>query len=526
MDAVQSVAVNGRVCLRCGCETDCGCSSVAGDAICLSCIEWYSHCRVHSELPPGPLHIHGVVYHRRKLPHKVLVLALHDQSLDAAPEHATGSAAAGPVGAGCTRDAVHVVEGAGPGSGSARSVPLSFREPFMTAEDVQWTRRVVRCGDRIAVNGVMEMRPGTQQPQTYARQRAAVEQRYAGCGEKRGLVIARHDPATAVASGLGAGADAASGTAFGPGGGSGGFKPEPKSVPNWKRPIEAAATAAGDEASEQCPRRICRQWAYYNRCTNKNCTAWHPDIPVLDRRKCYAEDVRRRKLEYVQLHGVEEKGTRARVFADWLVCTFGAAFLNCGAGVLDVAGSGGDLSFHLAARHGVRSTVVDPRDPRKRTRQQSRHKKLSLPPPRVVAPQSVVPEGCMPRISALFMPPLLCGAPAQVEEHGYHSAQWALPTEDTAYADRLLSCSAVVGMHPDQATEHIVDFALVYGKAFAVVPCCVFSQEFPNRRLPSGEYVESYEQFLQYLSVKHPQTQCAMLPLQGANVVVFKRGSA
>ena len=38
----------------------------------------------------------------------------------------------------------------------------------------------------------------------------------------------------------------------------------------------------------------------------------------------------------------------------------------------------------------------------------------------------------------------------------------------------LADCDVLVGMHPDQATEPIVDAALAMGKPFAVVPCCVF----------------------------------------------------
>ena len=41
----------------------------------------------------------------------------------------------------------------------------------------------------------------------------------------------------------------------------------------------------------------------------------------------------------------------------------------------------------------------------------------------------------------------------------------------------------IIGMHPDQATESIVNMAIKYQKPFAVVPCCVFSQENPHRRL-------------------------------------------
>ena len=48
---------------------------------------------------------------------------------------------------------------------------------------------------------------------------------------------------------------------------------------------------------------------------------------------------------------------------------------------------------------------------------------------------------------------------------------------------RESTCELLIGMHPDQATESIVDMALKYQKPFAIVPCCVFAQENPHRRL-------------------------------------------
>eukprot|EP01042_Synura_sphagnicola_P005435 gene5435-6935_t len=52
----------------------------------------------------------------------------------------------------------------------------------------------------------------------------------------------------------------------------------------------------------------------------------------------------------------------------------------------------------------------------------------------------------------------------------------------------IRDCSIVVGMHPDQGTydasyqaaEHIIDFCLANCKPFAVVPCCVYSKQFPS----------------------------------------------
>ena len=44
----------------------------------------------------------------------------------------------------------------------------------------------------------------------------------------------------------------------------------------------------------------------------------------------------------------------------------------------------------------------------------------------------------------------------------------------------------VIGMHPDQATEPLVNLAIRHRKPFAVVPCCVFAHENPGRRLKSS----------------------------------------
>ena len=54
---------------------------------------------------------------------------------------------------------------------------------------------------------------------------------------------------------------------------------------------------------------------------------------------------------------------------------------------------------------------------------------------------------------------------------------------DMVHLNKSVAQHVIIGMHPDQATESIVDMALKYRKPFAVVPCCVFSHENPHRRL-------------------------------------------
>lgn len=62
------------------------------------------------------------------------------------------------------------------------------------------------------------------------------------------------------------------------------------------------------------------------------------------------------------------------------------------------------------------------------------------------------------------------------------------------------SCSVVVALHADQAAEATVAYAVEQGKAFAVVPCCVYSEDFPDRRLPNGQAVRSLVDLIDYLT--------------------------
>ena len=55
----------------------------------------------------------------------------------------------------------------------------------------------------------------------------------------------------------------------------------------------------------------------------------------------------------------------------------------------------------------------------------------------------------------------------------------------------LVKCtdfSILVGMHSDQATEEIVDLAIMHDMPFAVVPCCVFPKLFTHRKIPVAIY--------------------------------------
>ena len=88
---------------------------------------------------------------------------------------------------------------------------------------------------------------------------------------------------------------------------------------------------------------------------------------------------------------------------------------------------------------------------------------------------------------------------------------------------QLRGCACIVGMHPDEAAEGIVDYALAAGKLFAVVPCCVYANKFPTRRdARSGRRVTDYDGLVAYLAHKAPgRIGVSTLPFEGKNKVVY-----
>lgn len=96
------------------------------------------------------------------------------------------------------------------------------------------------------------------------------------------------------------------------------------------------------------------------------------------------------------------------------------------------------------------------------------------------------------------------------------------PLEWEDLKETLSGVSIIIGMHPDQAAEAIVDFALASKIPFALTPCCVYSQSFPTRKLKSGKFVKTYQDLIDYLvekDAKHILT--TKLDFEGRNVVVY-----
>ncbi|KAJ8559191.1 hypothetical protein ON010_g8257 [Phytophthora cinnamomi] len=187
-------------------------------------------------------------------------------------------------------------------------------------------------------------------------------------------------------------------------------------------------------------------------------------------------------------HSKIDKAQRSRIFCDWLVESLGVDRLADGTGVIDVAGGKGDIPIQLWIQRGIPTTLIDPRP-----------MKLGKYNRKLVAK-------------------------AEAVEGRKMSTQLLRCLDDETlnlHTELFADCSVLVGMHPDEATEAIVDAALTLGKPFAIVPCCVMSRVFPDRRCRDGTPVDTYETFVRYLLEKHPSVRSAFLPFAGRNQVLY-----
>ena len=201
-------------------------------------------------------------------------------------------------------------------------------------------------------------------------------------------------------------------------------------------------------------------------------------------------------------------------------------FLNQGSGVIDAAGGSGHVSMALGMA-GVRSTVVDPREAvgklpgrdRKVWKRAMKNKRSVLPTPigNVDDPASLI---CRPVVQYDSLRAWF-GARPDGTDTQFREQNDPVPVCDDKH-DLLKSCQAIVALHPDEATEFVVDAAVKRRVPFAVVPCCVFGRLFPGRRMPqTGAPVATYDDFLTYLMNKDPAIQRSTLNFDGANQVLW-----
>lgn len=175
-------------------------------------------------------------------------------------------------------------------------------------------------------------------------------------------------------------------------------------------------------------------------------------------------------------HGADH--SRFKVFAEFVMHTLD---LRPGCVVLDAAGGKGGTSLELLRLGAAKVYLVDPAE----------HVGAA------VSPELVEQH----KVQVLQM---------RLDESFLESHHWVLEEID-----------AIVGLHPDEATDLVCSIGLKYGKALACVPCCVFPSLFPNRRRKEGQGVVTCNGLVSYLVEQSPRMQVQRLTFEGANQVVF-----
>jgi hypothetical protein len=197
--------------------------------------------------------------------------------------------------------------------------------------------------------------------------------------------------------------------------------------------------------------------------------------------------------------------------------------LNKGSGVIDAAGGSGYVSMALGLA-GVQSTVVDPREsvgklPKRDRKLWNRALRTPPPPPPVQGGVLLCQPVVVPydSLRAWFAQP----PPRDVDTTFRHPDIQSIPVCGQDH-DLLVNCSAIVALHPDEATHVIVDMAVQRRVPFVVVPCCVFSRLFPDRLKPNSNLpVTTYQDLIDYLASKHESIRRTTLPFEGANVALW-----
>ena len=158
-------------------------------------------------------------------------------------------------------------------------------------------------------------------------------------------------------------------------------------------------------------------------------------------------------------------------------------------GVLDIAGGRGELAFELCVKRQIPCVVLDPRCP---------------------GGESTGAAWKDWRVSR--------------QQRLWFKSQ-GIRDQDEEWRD-VLKCEVVVGLHPDQATGGILELARALGRPFAVVPCCTFADEFPERRLTGDRPVRTYDDLVEWmLAFEGTSPEKGFLMFFGKNLVVYTKRS-
>ena len=310
--------------------------------------------------------------------------------------------------------------------------------------------------------------------------------------------------------------------------------------------------------------RICNHWLKGCCRYEESCKFAHP--PELKGSK--VKRGRRGAGTIKAAHTAGGKDLRQTAFRRFLLGNLG---LSNTSRLVEVAGGKGELGLELLNLHQIDACNVEPRDCQQQgvakfTRKLELgmfHRSAVLGGEPSQTTEQIVAAGVrtQPLYRCFVKPSLLSGdiddavldqmtlfqkhfAAGSADRHSGVSIPHgkvevgSVPTEAevvegvAAVRDAFASSTHIVAMHPDEPTELIVDYCLAHNKAFAVVPCCVFAEAFPDRVLRRSKegseeeeeevQVRSHEDFVAYLLQKSPEIKSANLPIAGRSTVVFR----
>ena len=116
-----------------------------------------------------------------------------------------------------------------------------------------------------------------------------------------------------------------------------------------------------------------------------------------------------------------------------------------------------------------------------------------------------------------------CNSTEDVSTQRQQTEEYTDPLQSRSNSETILRkrVSALVALHPDEATGEIVEQAVKHRIPFVVVPCCVFARLFPKRTTQDGRPVSSYEDLLDFLQEKDPSIQRTPLSFGGKNIALW-----
>lgn len=234
---------------------------------------------------------------------------------------------------------------------------------------------------------------------------------------------------------------------------------------------------------ERNNKALCNNIIKFNICNIKNCDFRH-EITEIDKKKIALSEIKRTKMifeshENDNFSEKKSKSNKDMLFAEFIVNTYGLDYLKSGP-ILDIAGGKGLLSFYLTTKYGLDTIIIDPRG--------------------AVLPKKKAKE---------------------LNEKNIVITDYKCYFDENFNKEIILKSSLLVGLHPDEATELIVEIALKNDKKFAIVPCCVFPNLFNKRFLNNGNFVSDYPKFINYLKEKIPLCKEEYMNFEGKNKVLF-----